>query len=68
MPHTHDDEFRIKTPEFDSMNRRLDRRQFLLKTSLGLGALATGSLLGGKALFGKSAPVPPALDASSQEA
>ena len=46
MAHSHDEEFRLNTPDAQPLNRRLDRRRFLLKTSLGLGALATGSLLG----------------------
>ena len=48
MAHHHDDDFRLHTPEFQDLNRKLDRRNFLMKTSLGLGALATGSLLSGK--------------------
>ena len=43
--------FRLNTPEFTKVNRRIDRRNFLVKTSLGLGALATGSLLYGNHLF-----------------
>jgi uncharacterized protein DUF1501 len=42
----HDEEFRLHTPEFKELNRKLDRRDFLTKTSLGLGALAVGSLFG----------------------
>ena len=44
MSHDHDKEFRLNTPEFNDLHRKLDRRNFLLKTSLGLGALAAGSL------------------------
>src|SRR5690242_7013652 len=51
----HDEEFRLNTPDAALLNRKLDRRNFLLKTSLGLGALATGSLLGMDALRAKSA-------------
>ncbi|WP_184549698.1 DUF1501 domain-containing protein [Mucilaginibacter sp. FT3.2] len=47
----HDDEFRLHTPEFDELHRKMDRRNFLTKTSLGLGALAVGSLFGGN-VFG----------------
>src|SRR5882757_5254828 len=53
MSHHHDEKFRLHTPEFDPLNRRLDRRQFLMKTSLGLGAMAIGSLLG-KSLLGNT--------------
>ncbi|MEZ4901412.1 MAG: twin-arginine translocation signal domain-containing protein [Spirosomataceae bacterium] len=45
MGHHHED-FRLHTPDFRELNRRLDRRHFLAKTSLGLGSLALGSLLG----------------------
>lgn len=54
MSHQHDDEFRLHTPDFQELNKRLDRRHFLTKTSLGLGALAVGSLFGAKHLFGAS--------------
>src|ERR1700712_2051884 len=53
MPHAHDDEFRLQSPDFDPLNKKWDRRTFLTKTSLGLGALALGSLLG-KNLFAGS--------------
>lgn len=43
----HDEEFRLRSPEFNELNRKLDRRDFLTKTSLGLGALAVGSLFSG---------------------
>lgn len=49
----HDEEFRLHTPEFSALNKKLDRRDFLTKTSLGLGALAVGSLFG-NSLFGSS--------------
>ena len=55
MSEHHDDEFRLNTPEFDQIHKKLDRRHFLTKTSLGLGTLAMGSLFGAKALFGASA-------------
>jgi len=42
----HDEEFRLHTPDFHDLNKKMDRRNFLLRTSMGLGALATGSLLG----------------------
>ncbi len=48
----HDEEFRLHTPEFNQLHRNLDRRQFLTKTSLGLGSLALGTLLG-DTLFGQ---------------
>jgi hypothetical protein len=54
MADHHDDPFRLHTPDFERLNRSLDRRNFLVKTSLGLGALATGSLLGIHQLFGNA--------------
>src|SRR5260370_899832 len=53
MDHPHDDEFRLHSPEFRGLNNKLDRRQFLTKTSLGLGAAAIGTLFG-KSLFGNN--------------
>lgn len=57
MPDRHNEDFRLHTPDFEKLNNSLDRRNFLIKTSLGLGALATGSLLGINQLFG-NAPKP----------
>lgn len=54
MSDHHNEEFRLNTPEFNQLNKQLDRRTFLTKTSLGLGAFAMGSLLGSKAIFGQS--------------
>ncbi|GHB60544.1 DUF1501 domain-containing protein [Persicitalea jodogahamensis] len=51
----HEDEFRLHTPEFNKLNTKLDRRHFLTKTSLGMGALALGSLFGANKLFGAGA-------------
>ncbi|QMU26634.1 DUF1501 domain-containing protein [Adhaeribacter radiodurans] len=44
--HHHDEPFRLQTPEFTDLNRKLDRRNFLLRTASGLGAVALGGLLG----------------------
>ena len=46
MSEHHKEDFRLHTPDFEKLNNHLDRRNFLIKTSLGIGALATGSLLG----------------------
>ncbi|SEI43009.1 Protein of unknown function [Dyadobacter koreensis] len=54
MPHHHDEEFRLNSPEFKQLNIKLDRRRFLTKTSLGLGALAMGSLFGAEKIFSSS--------------
>lgn len=44
--HDHKDPFKLNTPEFDGLNKGWDRRNFLTKTSLGIGALALSSLIG----------------------
>ncbi len=51
----HKEPFRLHLPAFDQLNKKLDRRNFLMKTSLGLGTLALGSLFGNDAL-GKIEP------------
>ncbi|MCE7072846.1 DUF1501 domain-containing protein [Dyadobacter sp. CY327] len=55
MEDHHKEPFRINSPEFDILNKKLERRNFLVKTSLGLGALAMGSLFGSQKLFGSNA-------------
>lgn len=45
MSHHHD-EFRLPTREFQAIHQKIDRRNFLRTTSLGLGAVALGSLMG----------------------
>ncbi|MFS8617276.1 MAG: DUF1501 domain-containing protein [Solitalea sp.] len=58
MSHFHEEEFKLHGRPFDQLNRRLSRRNFLVKTSLGLGSLAMGSLLGlgrGQGLAGAQA-------------
>jgi hypothetical protein len=41
-----DANFRLRNPDFEKLNRQLDRRNFLTKTSLGMGAMALSTLLG----------------------
>ncbi len=55
MHHPHEEPFRLHSPEFNSLHEKLDRRNFLVKTSLGLGALTLGSLLGCDRAGNKSA-------------
>jgi Protein of unknown function (DUF1501) len=50
MSDHHHESFKLNTPEFRLLNNSLDRRNFLTKTSLGIGALALGTLLGNRAL------------------
>ena len=40
----HHDRFKLHTPEWEALNRKLDRRDFLTRTAAGLGAIALGSL------------------------
>jgi hypothetical protein len=42
-----DAHFRLRNPDFEKLNKQLDRRNFLTKTSLGMGAMALSTLLGG---------------------
>jgi hypothetical protein len=55
--HHHNEDFKLNTPEFADSNRKLDRRNFLLKTASGLGAMAVGSLLGTNQVFGNTPSV-----------
>jgi hypothetical protein len=52
---THHQEFDPLNKDLETVKKQLDRRKFLTRTSLGLGALALGSLLGTTKLFGKKA-------------
>lgn len=67
MSHHHDEEFRLNSPEFNQLNKKLDRRRFLTKTSLGLGALAMGSLLGAGKILGSSPNASPESAAKFEE-
>jgi hypothetical protein len=46
MAHHHDEDFKLNTPDFLALHKKLDRRNFLQKTASGLGMLALNSLLG----------------------
>jgi hypothetical protein len=48
----HHEEFNPLNDNLQEVKKQLNRRTFLTKTSLGIGALALGSLMGGK-IFGK---------------
>ena len=45
MCHNHDDNLRSNNQDLQEVERQMDRRNFLTKTSMGLGAIALGSLL-----------------------
>ena len=46
MSDHHKEPFKLHTPEFDQLNKGWDRRNFLTKTSLGIGAIALSSFDG----------------------
>ena len=52
--HHHDEDFKLHTPDFSAINKKLDRRNFLLKTASGLGALALNSFLETNQAFGSN--------------
>lgn len=54
MGHHHHDRLRSNDKRLQKEEVKMDRRHFLTKASLGLGAMALGSLLGTEKLFGKS--------------
>ncbi len=63
MEENHKKSFNVRSPWIDLVTEKWSRRNFLTRTSLGLGTLALGSLLG-KTIFDKSSgtgPVSPSL-------
>ena len=54
MDHHHHKTNKIDHPEFTNVNRQMDRRKFLTKSSLGLGAVALGSLLSPNKVMGST--------------
>ncbi|GGZ12408.1 sulfatase [Echinicola pacifica] len=54
----HHDILRSADQEMQQEERKIDRRQFLTKTSMGLGALALGSLFGSEKLFAGGQSIP----------
>ncbi len=54
----HNEEFNPLDKDLQTVKKQLDRRTFLTKTSMGIGALALGSLMGTTKLFGKNETVP----------
>jgi hypothetical protein len=56
----HNKDFKLGGGDFEALNNKLDRRNFLSKTTLGLGALALGSLWGGQGLFAGNKATTPA--------
>ena len=54
MGNHHEDTCRLNHPDFHSLDQGLDRRNFLQKTAMGLGAAALQVLMGGQSLQAKS--------------
>ena len=54
MGNHHEDNYRLNHPDFRSLDQGLDRRNFLQKTAMGLGAAALQVLMGGQSLQAKS--------------
>ena len=57
MSHHHKPEIRSNDPELQKLEQLVDRRNFLTKTSMGLGAMALSSLMGTTNAFGNSPPL-----------
>ncbi|AWW29533.1 sulfatase [Echinicola strongylocentroti] len=55
----HHDILRSSDQEMQQEEKKIDRRQFLTRTSLGLGAAALGSLFGADKLFARNSGLPP---------
>lgn len=51
MCHNHEETLRSNNKDLQEVERQLDRRNFLSKTSMGLGAIALGSLLNADKAF-----------------
>ncbi|MEP3210550.1 MAG: DUF1501 domain-containing protein [Maribacter sp.] len=66
MCHKHDEILRSNNRDLQEIERQLDRRNFLTKTSMGLGAIALGSLLQADKAFAKVKMG--AIDASNADA
>jgi len=49
--HHHHESNKISHPEFDQLNKQMDRRNFLTKSSLGLGAAALSTLMSPSSLL-----------------
>lgn len=52
--HQHDDRYRSTNPDLREIEKKMDRRKFLTQTSLGIGSLALGSLMGMEKIFAKN--------------
>jgi hypothetical protein len=60
MSHHHDAPLRSSNRDLQEIEKKMDRRRFLTRTSLGIGSLALGSLMGMEKIFaGNSLVAPP---------
>src|SRR5690606_26543776 len=57
----HHDKLRSNNKDLQYIEGQLDRREFFKKTSLGIGALALGSLLGTEKLW---SAIPPSMESN----
>ena len=63
MSHHHDAPLHSTNPDLQEIEKKMDRRRFLTRTSLGIGYLALGSLMGMEKIFaGNSLTAPPAVE------
>lgn len=65
MSHHHDAPLRSSNRDLQEIEKNMDRRRFLTKTSLGLGSLALGSLMGMEKIFAENPQTPPLLSDSA---
>ncbi|MBN3522023.1 DUF1501 domain-containing protein [Algoriphagus lutimaris] len=54
--HHHDAPLRSTNADLQEIEKKMDRRRFLTKTSLGIGSMALGSLMGMEKIFGQNTP------------
>jgi hypothetical protein len=61
MSHHHDAPLRSSNRDLQEIEKKMDRRRFLTKTSLGIGSLALGSLMGMEKIFAGNQQTTPLL-------
>lgn len=66
MSHQHDAPLRSANRDLQEIEKKMDRRRFLTKTSLGIGSLALGSLMGVEKIFaGNPSAIPPMTESAN---
>ena len=58
MSHHHETPMRSSNKDLQEIEKNMDRRRFLTKTSLGIGSLALGSLMGMEKIFAGNSQTP----------